>query len=272
MSRPVLTFITDFGLSDGFVGTMKGVALAICPDLTIVDITHQVPPQDIRTGELILRAAHPYFPQGTIHVAVVDPGVGSGRRAILIQDEKFLFLGPDNGVLTSALEKEGAKVREVCNPRWFLKGPSATFHGRDVFAPAAAHLGAGAEPTDAGPEVSDAIRLPFPSPRVEADRKGARARIRGVVIHVDRFGNLITNVDRESFEEASGSARGGRARVFLKGREVAELVRFYNESREGKAAALFNSWGFLELFVSCGNAAQILNAGLDETVIVEISA
>lgn len=270
MSGPIVTFTTDFGVWDGFVGTMKGVALGICPGLTIVDISHDVPPQDVRTGGLILRAAHSYFPKGTIHVAVVDPGVGSGRRAVLVEDDRYLFLGPDNGILTFALEGVGATVREISNRDWLLAQPSATFHGRDVFAPAAAHLAAGADPGDAGPAVSDAVRTPLPTPLVEVNEGQGAARIHGVVIHVDRFGNLITNVDRPSFEKTSALAGDGGARVFLHERKVAELVGFYQEAQQDKPAALFNSWGFLEVFVPSGDASDLLNAGVEEAVVIEV--
>lgn len=269
MTGRIVTLTTDFGLSDGFVGTMKGVALGICPGLVIVDITHDVPPQDVRTGGLLLRAAHSYFPEGTVHVAVVDPGVGSRRRAILVQGVRYLFLGPDNGILTFAVEGEGAKVRDLCNPAWLLPERSATFHGRDVFAPAAAHLAAGADPADAGPEVFDAVRLPLPAPRIEAEAGGG-VRVHGVVIHVDRFGNLMTNIDRASWDRALSVAGKEGARVYLGGREIGGLVRYYQESPEGRPAALFNAWGFVEVFVSSASAARTLRAGVDAPVVVEL--
>ena len=276
MSPPVVTLTTDFGLADGFVGTMKGVALGIHPELTLIDITHDVPPQDVRAGGLILGAAYPYFPDGTIHVAVVDPGVGGGRRAILVQDGKDnLFLGPDNGLLTFILDREGVRVRELSNRDWFLKGPSATFHGRDVFAPAAARLASGAAASDAGPEISDAVRLTLPVPLIEVEEEEGRSRIHGVIVHIDRFGNLITNVDRALFEKASAAGSGANAHVILKNRAVAGLVGYYEDPKArkafgGKAGALFNSWGLLEVFVPSGNAARLLDAAVDEHVTIEI--
>ena len=279
MSPSVVTLTTDFGLADGFVGAMKGVALGIFPEITLIDITHDVPPQDIRAGGLILGAACPYFPDGTIHVAVVDPGVGSDRRAILVQDAKDnLFLGPDNGLLTFALDREGARVRELANRGWFLEGPSATFHGRDIFAPAAARLASGAAPADAGPGVADAVRLPFPVPLIEVEEEENRTRIHGVIVHIDRFGNLITNVDRALFDKAWAAGRGVGARVILKNRAVAGWVRYYGEAgaaredAEEKSGALFNSWGLLEVFVPSGNAAELLDARVDEHVTIEINA
>jgi S-adenosylmethionine hydrolase len=270
MSCPVVTFTTDFGLMDGFVGTMKGVVLGICPEATIVDITHDVPPQNVRTGGLLLRAAHSFFPDGTIHVAVVDPGVGSDRRAILVRDENFLYLGPDNGLLTFVLEREGIKVWELSNQGWFLPERSKTFDGRDVFAPAAAHLALGANPEDAGPEISGAVRSPLPTPFVEVDEREHRVRIHGVVIHVDRFGNLITNIDRAAFKKALSSAPERVPRVFVSGRRIGELVPFYQMAKKGMAAALINSWGLLEIFVSFGDAALTLSSGIEDPVVVEI--
>ena len=270
MSRPVVTFTTDFGLMDGFVGTMKGVVLGICPEATVVDITHDVPPQNVWTGGVLLRAAHSYFPDGTIHVAVVDPGVGSERRTVLVQDEKYLFLGPDNGLLTFVLEREGVRTRELSNQDWFLCERSKTFDGRDVFAPAAAHLALGANPEDAGPEISDAVRSPLTTPLVEVDERGHGARIHGVIIHVDRFGNLITNIDRTTFNKALSSMPNGVPRVFVGGRRIAELVPFYRMAKKGTAAALINSWGLVEVFVSSGDAALELGAGIENSVIVEI--
>jgi len=270
MSSPVVTFTTDFGLTDGFVGAMKGVVLGICPEVNVVDITHDVPPQNLRTGGLILRAAHSFFPDGTVHVAVVDPGVGSDRRAILVQDEKFLFLGPDNGLLTFVLEREGVKVRELANQGWFLPERSKTFDGRDVFAPAAAHLAMGGSPEEAGPEISDAVRSPLPTPLVEVDEREHRVRIHGVVVHIDRFGNLITNIDKTTFKKALSSAPEKVPRVSLSGRKIGELVPFYQIVKKGMAATLINSWGLLEIFVSFGDASLVLGAGIEDTVVVEI--
>ena len=273
MSPPIITLTTDFGLADGFVGTMKGVILGICADARLVDISHDIPPQDVQTGGLVLKAAYPYFPKGTVHLAVVDPGVGGDRRWVIVEDgAKNLFVGPDNGLFTFVLEQDDVRVFEVENRRWCLDDLSATFHGRDVFAPVAARLASGANPSEAGSEISDAVTHSVPVPLLEIDEKERRARIHGIILHIDRFGNLVTNVDRDSFEKASESREVRSAHVILKNRKVADLAEYYEEAGGFSSGALFNSWGLLEVFVPSGNAAHALNAKVDEHVTIEIGS
>src|SRR6266542_2863684 len=193
MARPVIALLTDFGLRDHYAGTMKGVALGICPDATLVDITHDIPPHDVMAGALELAAAYKYFPAGTIFVAVVDPGVGSARRGVAADTGDYRFVAPDNGVLTQVLRESPAKkIVELTERRYARPTVSRTFEGRDRFAPAAAWLAKGIELVALGRPAGDIQRLDLPRPVVEA------GRISGRVLRVDRFGNLITNIDRRT--------------------------------------------------------------------------
>ena len=188
----VITLTTDFGTADGFVGAMKGVILSLAPQATVIDVTHGIPPHDVRAGAFALETALPYFPQNAIHVVVVDPGVGSERAAILVETEQGRFVAPDNGVLTSVVPNDSAAhVYSLDKPNYWRRQVSATFHGRDVFAPVAAHLARGVRPALLGTPRAEMVRLPWPQPHRHGDE------IRGEVIHVDRFGNLITNVRLE---------------------------------------------------------------------------
>ncbi len=263
--KPVISLTTDFGRDDGFVGTMKGVILGICPDAALVDITHEVAPQDVQGAALILKAAYRYFPPGTVHLAVVDPGVGGTRRALVVSTPTSLFAAPDNGLLTFVLKKEGTEIFELTNRRWFLPEVSATFHGRDVFAPAAAHLALGADPEEAGTKISDAQELTWPAPLLKHSGEGPR--VEGEVIHVDRFGNLMTNIDRPFLEKVLPGFDGAEVRV--EDAPASPLVSYYQAAREGVPAALFNSWGYLEVFCRSANARERLGArrGTPVTVI-----
>ncbi|HJT90289.1 MAG TPA: SAM-dependent chlorinase/fluorinase, partial [Bryobacteraceae bacterium] len=188
MPQPILTLTTDFGLSDHYVGTMKGVILNICPRAQIVDISHQVAPFGIAQGAYLIAQAYPYFPPKTVHVIVVDPGVGSERRPILVEAAGQYFVAPDNGVLAMIFAREKHTARIISNPRYFLQPVSRTFHGRDIFSPAAAHVAAGVPPRRLGNRIDDYIR-----PRFAAPAPAGKGVWTGQVLHVDRFGNLITN-------------------------------------------------------------------------------
>ncbi len=186
----LITLTTDFGLTDWFVGTMKGGILGIAPRAAIVDITHEIPAGDIRAGAFALWASCRFFAKGGVHVVVVDPGVGSERKAIVAETDNYFFVGPDNGVLSWALTKERIKtIRALENEHYFLHPTSRTFHGRDIFAPVAAHLASGAPTRKLGPILKDFVRLPWPKP------KRGRNRIEGEVVYIDRFGNAITNLE-----------------------------------------------------------------------------
>src|SRR5690349_11061422 len=196
MARSVIALVTDFGTRDHYAGTMKGVMLGICPDVTLVDITHEIPPHDVTAGALELAAAYKYFPAGTIFVVVVDPGVGSARRGLAADTGDYRFVAPDNGVLTLVLrESPPKKIVELTERRYARPTVSRTFEGRDRFAPAAAWLAKGTQLPALGRPVNDVQKLDVPLPEVTADG------VRGVVLRVDRFGNLVTNIERKSVEK-----------------------------------------------------------------------
>jgi len=242
----IVTLTTDFGLDDWFVGTMKGVILGHAPRATLVDLTHSVPRGDITAGAFALCAACPYFPPGTVHVAVVDPGVGSARAAIAARTANYFFVGPDNGVLALALGQERVvAVHRLENPKFFLPKVSRTFHGRDVFAPVAAALACGTPVQRLGPKQAGFEALGWPQPR-----RVARG-LRGEVVYVDRFGNAITNVP------ARLTARPGAKAIVRAGRvSFGPLAGCYQAVKEGRPVAVIGSTGFVELAVNGGSAAR----------------
>lgn len=246
-----ITLTTDFGLSDWFVGAMKGVIAGIAPHARVVDLTHGVAPGDISGGAFALAAAYRCFPRGTIHVAVVDPGVGSARPAIAVRTDQYFYVGPDNGVLSLAVARETIReIRRLENPRFFLPEVSRTFHGRDIFAPVAAHLSraAGRVWRQLGPVVRDFQRLPWPECRNRADG------FDGEVFYVDRFGNGITNLAAEAVAEM---ARDG-VEITVGGRRIGPLVECYAAVPAGQPLAVVGSSGFLEIAVNGGSAAARL--------------
>ena len=281
----VVTILTDFGLADGYVGAMKGVILSLAPQVTIVDISHQVRPQGVREAAFVLYTAYRYFPPRTVHLVVVDPGVGGERRAIAMEAEGFRFVAPDNGVLSYVLAsgKVGLIVH-LNKPAYWRPFVSPTFHGRDLFAPVAAHLLRGVPLRELGEPISDPVSFPIPSPR-----RLAKGLYRGEVIHVDRFGNLITNLAPLSWlREGSGRADlrflpafpqaqpeaqahlflSREATVELKGRRIQGINRAYVCGAPGQPIALVGSSGHLEIAVPLGNAAQLLEAGVGDEVLL----
>jgi S-adenosylmethionine hydrolase len=253
VSSPVIALLTDFGTRDHYVGTMKGVVLGICPTATLVDITHDVPPQDILGGALELGASYSYFPAGTIFVAVVDPGVGSTRRGIAVSAGEYVFVAPDNGVLTMALDThEAVNAVELTESRYARPVISRTFEGRDRFAPAAAWLATGVALSALGRPAGALARLDIP--RAQA----VGGEIRGDVLRVDRFGNLITNVDRSLFERCFATAR---VDVRIGPHVVDGVVSTYADVAPGGLCALFGSSGRLEVAVNGGSAADALGVG-----------
>ena len=249
---PLITLTTDFGLRDPFVGIMKGVILSICPTARPVDLTHDLEPQDILGGSLALEAAVPFFPDGTVHLAVVDPGVGSARRAIAIRAGGHYFVGPDNGLFTFALDRAGWTAVALTAPEYRLPEISRTFHGRDVFAPGAAYLAAGVPLQRLGPVIADPVRLPVPGCRLEG------RVLTGEVLDADRFGNLITSIAGARLSEVPGR---GAPTVEVAGRRVSGLVTSYAEGGRGEPAVLIGSTGRLEVFVRSGSARLLLGAG-----------
>ena len=259
--RPVIAFLTDFGTSDHYVGAMKGVALGICPEATLVDITHGVPPQDVLAGALELSASYRYFPAGTVFVVVIDPGVGSTRRAIAAESGGYRFVAPDNGVLTLAFSDPAPSlVVELTEPRFQCTTISRTFEGRDRFAPAGAWLASGVEVAALGTAVRDWNTLVVPPPHFE------ETAIRGEVLRVDRFGNLITNIDRRTFDRVA--PRG--AAVMLGDVHVGPIVGTYAHVATGESCALFGSSDHLEVAVSGGSAADHFGAGRGTAVVLRV--
>jgi S-adenosylmethionine hydrolase len=253
----VVTLTTDFGLTDPFVGIMKGVLATRAPDATVIDVSHGVPPQDVLAGALVLRQAVPYFPPETIHVTVVDPGVGGSRRAICVATTAgTLLLGPDNGVLSLAAPADVvAGVVHLTEERFFLSPRSATFHGRDVFAPVAAALANGTDPAALGPSITDIERLEVPPVERSA------GSLRGQVIYVDHFGNLTTNVTEHDLT--------GRLTIGVAGIRVPGVSANYAAVARGEPVAVVNSWGLLEIAVRDGSASETVNAKVGDPVTIE---
>lgn len=268
----VLTLLTDFGTRDGYVGTMKGVIHRINPGASIVDISHEVPPHDILEAAYILYSAYKYFPPGTVHLVVVDPGVGSARKIVGLEADDYLFLAPDNGVLTFIVQQANvSQIVEITNEDYFLKPISDTFHGRDIFAPVAAHLSKGIVLAKFGKRIVAAA--PRASSKGIKELKLAKAKatqegICGEVIHIDRFGNLITNIDRQILE--GFRVRGSGFRVRVGGEEILGISKSYADVEPGKFLAIFGSSGFLEISLNQGNASQALGAGRGQKVEVAL--
>ena len=245
---PVIALLTDFGTRDHYVGTMKGVILDIAPQATLVDISHEVAPQDILGGAFQLASSYRYFPRGSIFVAVIDPGVGSVRRGIAAEAGGFRFVAPDNGLLTLVFrESPPTRVVELREPKYALPIVSHTFEGRDRFGPAAAWLATGIDLTALGPIVTDYQRLDVPEPTVEG------ASIHGEVLAVDRFGNLVTNIPRAMVE------RLGHATFRLGDTSVSRLVATYAQMPPGEVCALFGSANYLEFAINAASAAGRLD-------------
>lgn len=259
-----ITLLTDFGTADYYVAAMRGVLLSRSPHVPVVDITHDVPPQDIHAAAFTLLAAYRVFPDGVIHTVVVDPGVGSARRPIIVTAAGQMFVGPDNGVFSYIYDREpDARVFHVTNDRVFRHPVSTTFHGRDVFAPVAAALSVGVPPADLGIEIGDAVRLePL---RVERTDGGS---LRGRIIHVDRFGNCVTNVTPADLPE--GNLSHG-FRLLAGGREIRTLRRYYADegARDGDLFAIWGSAGFLEISANRDSAARRLNLRRGDPITIE---
>lgn len=264
---PLVTLLTDFGTSDYFVSAVKGVILSSNPEARIVDITHDVPPQDIEAAAFTLLAACSSFPRGTIHVAVVDPGVGSSRRPILIQTRDRFFVGPDNGIFSYICDREENRgvtpeIFHLTNTKYFRHPVSATFNGRDVFAPVAAALSQGIKPGELGTGITDIVRLSPLKPETSRDG-GIKARI----IHIDRFGNCATNITQK---ELTPEMIAGGAKLQLKKKCVKSFRSYFAEETGSgdKVFAIWGSAGFLEIAASNDSAAKLLNVKRGDSVIV----
>jgi S-adenosyl-L-methionine hydrolase (adenosine-forming) len=249
---PIITLTTDFGGRDPFVGILKGVMLGICRHALLVDVTHEVAPHDVLEAAIALQSSWPFFPPGAIHLAVVDPGVGGARRALALSAGGHYFVGPDNGLFSFALEAGPWRAVSLEAPAYRLATVSSTFHGRDIFAPAAAHLASGVPLDCLGPRVSDPVRLALPGTRIEDDE------LIGEVIGSDRFGNLLTSVTADGMRDL---ASAGPVTVTLGGRDLGSLATCYEEAAPAVARAILGSSGRLEIFVRRGSARDLLGAG-----------
>ena len=254
---PLITLLTDFGFKDYFVASMKGVILTIHPAVRIEDVSHHITPHRIDEAAYCLQACYRTFPEGTVHVVVVDPGVGSHRRPILVKTGRYYFVAPDNGVLTPIVNsEEDVEIREIENQQYQLQSPGATFHGRDVFAPAAAWLAKGATLSSFGRLVSDPVRMDWPHAKVKA------RMIIGEIVYIDHFGNLISNISRAQIE----AGKIGRPEIRMGEHLIGSLVANYSEGQADVLHALINSNGMLELFLKERPASECLKVGVGAVV------
>lgn len=245
-SLPVISLLTDFGTADYYVGAVKGAILSVNRLAIVVDITHEIAPQDVAAGGFTLLAAYKTFPAGTIHVAVIDPGVGSMRRPIIVSANEQFFVGPDNGLFTYIYDREPShRIVHVTADRFFRPQPSMTFHGRDIFAPVAAWLSKGIEIEEFGADINDEVRLPS----LETPPR---------IIHIDRFGNCVTNITRDQLPKE----------IVVRGRTISELRQFYGEGDDESVFAIWGSAGFLEISVNGGSAAELLGVKVGEAVSI----
>ena len=254
----IITLTTDFGERDGFVGVMKGVILGINPEAKIIDITNEIERQNIDQAAFVIKNSFSFFPEGTIHIVIVDPGVGSLRRIIVLDYVNYMFLAPDNGVLKYILsEKKNFRVYNVVNKDYFLKNVSSTFHGRDIFAPVSAYLSLGIDIEKFGHEVSDYLK----GESFEPFREGNK--IIGKVIYCDRFGNIITNIKKD---EMPGKYQEKDISINIKDLNIREISRFYSDCGKNRPIALFGSSGFLEIAIYLGNAEKSLDVKIGDSV------
>jgi S-adenosylmethionine hydrolase len=257
MGKPIITLTTDFGTKDGYVGAVKGVIKRINPEAEVVDVTHEIEHFDILGAAFALNSFYRYFPLGSIHLAVVDPGVGGQRQPLLIKSEDFCFVGPDNGIFSFVFDNEKITDMIVLSNRdYFLAEPSTTFHARDVFAPVAAYVSLGVDVNQFGPAARECFKLVTPEPAA------SKGKLRGEVIHIDGFGNLVTNI-------AAGSLRSRKITAIAMGRKrLSRVARSYSQIKEGEVGALVGSSGLLEIAVNQGSAQKALRLRIGSAVTV----
>jgi S-adenosylmethionine hydrolase len=264
----IVTLTTDFGASDHFVGTMRGVILSVNPSANVVDLCNAVGSFDVLDGAMTIAQGYRYFPPDTIHLVVVDPGVGSPRRPLLVTTSRHYFIAPDNGVLSLVIEQEErVSVRHITSEHYFLRPLSNTFHGRDLFAPCAGWMSKGVEPEKFGEEVTDYVRFSLPKPKPISANV-----LKGVVLKADKFGNLITNLTPENapaLVAENSSTEDAKLKITVGAAPVAGLRGSYAEGKPGELFALFNSMGFLEIACNRGAASQLAKAGRGAEVLIE---
>lgn len=260
-ARSLITLLTDFGDRDYFVASIKGVILSIHPEARIVDLSHHITPYQVQEAAYLLKSCYRYFPEGAVHVAVVDPGVGSVRRPLLVSTPRCYFVAPDNGLLSHVLEEEEpVEIRHIENRQYRLEAEGATFDGRDLFAPAAAWLAKGQPPASFGRVITDPVRFNLDKP-VWQDQQ-----LVGRIVYIDRFGNLISNITAKQVGEVQAIKGRSELRISAGDHVIERIVSSYSEGGSGQPGALINSNGFLELFVKEGNAARHLGVGVGATI------
>ncbi len=246
----IIALLTDFGLKDNFVGVMKGVIYKINPETKIVDLCHNIKPQDIKEAMFILKNSYRYFPEGTIFTVVVDPQVGSERKALIIKTKEYFFVAPDNGVLSFLQKDEIEKIIQITQEKYFLKPVSNTFHGRDIFGPVSAYISKGEKLENFGHEIKEITSIKFPEPIIKKNC------LIGEVIYIDRFGNLITNIDEKIF---NNFVKNHKFEIQVKNHRIKKLSLSYTESKNKKPIALFNSFNSLEISIYQTNTSKHLN-------------
>jgi S-adenosylmethionine hydrolase len=260
--RPIITLTTDFGTNDHFVGAVKGVILDIAPEATIVDISHAVQAYDVLDGAIAISQTYSYFPTGTVHMVVVDPGVGTTRRPIIASSDGYHFVAPDNGVLSMIYAKEERiHVRHVTSDHYFRQPMSNTFHGRDVFAPVAAYLAKMVDSHKFGDEIEDYVKFAAPKPKPAGDN-----RLRAVVLKVDRFGNLITNITPD--DAPALFSRKSPFKIVVGSKEITDIRKAYAEGGPGEVFGILGSMGYLEIVANRSAAAQATGAGKGSEVSI----
>lgn len=258
----IVTLTTDFGLQDHYVSVMKAVMLGIHPNLRFVDVSHQIPPQDIMAGAWVLKNASMEFPPGTVHLVVVDPGVGTDRDAVAVKIKDQLFVGPDNGIFSLIGDEYSYEAYRLTNPKFWNKEPSNTFHGRDIFAPVAAHIAKGVPLNNLGDPVEELITYRWAVPI--SDKDG----IQGWVIHIDRYGNLITNITSDMISKTMNSSK---LRIYAGNTILDRIVPTFNSVEDGEPAAYIGSSDTLEIAINKGNAQEMLGVqkGAQVSIIVQ---
>ncbi len=259
----VISLITDFGNSDYFTGVIKGVILSICPHVPIVDITHDIEPYNIAQSGFVLSNSYHFFPRGTVHLAVVDPGVGSSRKILIVKTQDYFFVLPDNGIISWIEKREkNISVFELAQTDIYTDSPSATFHGRDIMAPVSAKIASGTKPEDLGRITENFVKTEIPLSRIKGDK------IEGAIIYCDHFGNLITNIRKEDYEKISQSKKNSKILIEVNKIDINGISSCYSDGSDSNVNALWGSHGNLELFVKEKNAKEI--HGIKTGTAVEI--
>lgn len=258
----LITLTTDFGVQDHYVGVLKAVILSIAPDIRLIDISHDIPPQDIMAGAWVVRNSAMLFPPGSVHLVVVDPGVGTSRKPIAMQIEKQFFVGPDNGIFSLIADQYDHRAVELTESSFWRLNPSKTFHGRDIFAPVAACLATGTELNELGSPLESLETYRWAVPI--SDRDG----VQGWIMHIDRFGNLITNIPEEMIAE---TGEGANLKIYVGNTILNNLVETFGEVLEGEPAAYIGSSGMLEIAINKGNAHEMLGVekGAQISIVIQ---